>query len=107
MRIRRLSVLIVAVGSLITGAGVASASTLVPAHSNGHCYGNGVVGPTGSFAGWCDGNGPQTYRAYVNCTNGHRYYGVQHWFGDRRGSTATCPAGINATGGSFDFPLGT
>ena len=89
------------------GAQAASATTAEPSHSNGQCYGNLYIGGTGSFSGWCDGNGPQTYEPFVRCVNGHTYYGAQRWFGDRRGSTAQCPASVKASSGGFVFPLGT
>jgi len=52
--------------------------------------------PTGFFQGWCDGRGPQSYRAWVGCSDGHTYYGEWRWFGDRRGSTAWCPTNLKA-----------
>jgi hypothetical protein len=53
--------------------------------------------------GWCDGNGPDWhYYGWVDCTNGHEYYGVDRWAGDRRGSYAYCPAGTGAVRGGVD-----
>jgi len=45
-----------------------------------------------SYGGWVDGNGPDSYRAYVLCTGG-AHYGVSRWAGDSRGSFAYCPSG--------------
>jgi hypothetical protein len=42
------------------------------------------------YGGWVDGNGPDRYAAYADCSNGHRAYGPTPWAGDRRGSVASC-----------------
>jgi hypothetical protein len=107
MKIRRLAIPMLVMTLTAVGAQAASANSAQPLHSNGQCYGNLYVGGTGTFSGWCDGNGPQTYEPIVKCANGHSYAGVQRWFGDRRGSTAQCPSGVKATSGSFAYPLGT
>lgn len=52
--------------------------------------------------GWCDGNGPDYhYYAYVDCSDGYEYYGVDRWAGDRRGSQAICPSGTFAVRGGL------
>ena len=75
MKIRILATPMLALALTAVGAQAASAAGAQPAHSNGQCYGNLYVGGTGSFSGWCDGNGPQTYEPFVRCANGHTYYG--------------------------------
>jgi hypothetical protein len=48
------------------------------------------------FGGWCDGHGPQSYRAVARCATVHdgtwTVVGEWHWLGDRRGSWADCNA---------------
>lgn len=42
------------------------------------------------FSGWCDGQGPASYRATITCRRGGEHQGQWRWLGDRRGSTAWC-----------------
>ncbi|XTZ16807.1 hypothetical protein ACQSSU_05300 [Micromonospora echinospora] len=50
-----------------------------------------------SYGGWVDGNGPDSYRFWVICSNGNTYNGATRWAGDRRGSFGYCPSGTTAT----------
>ena len=50
-----------------------------------------------SYGGWVDGNGPDSYRFFVICSNGKTYNGVTRWAGDRRGSFGYCPSGTTAS----------
>jgi len=52
------------------------------------------------FGGWVDGNGPDSYQAWVACTGGGDL-GVVRWAGDRRGSYAYCPAGTVTSKGFY------
>jgi hypothetical protein len=56
---------------------------------HGLCY---DAGGDNWWGGWCDGTGPDQYRATVYCDPIHnKFYGPWRWFGDRRGSYAYCP----------------
>jgi hypothetical protein len=71
-------------------AAPANAATVTPNDANGVCSG---INNSAAFTGWCDGTGPEYYRAIAWCSDGvHADVGVSHWFGDNRGSTADCSA---------------
>ena len=77
-------------------ASPASAATVQPADWNGSCT---ASNNTTTFHGWCDGTGPQFYRAIVWCKDGvHADVGIGHWFGDTRGSSATCATSYGGLG---------
>ncbi|WP_152547129.1 hypothetical protein [Amycolatopsis orientalis] len=59
--------------------------------------------PTGRHSGWCDGNGPASYRFRVTCQGGGETPGQWRWLGDRRGSTAYCPNNRRGIGFSIEF----
>jgi hypothetical protein len=51
-----------------------------------------------SFWGSCKGTGPTSYRAVAFCADGDAVFGIEHWDGDTRGSTASCTiSGLNST----------
>jgi hypothetical protein len=45
---------------------------------------------TTDYAGWVDGNGPDSYTFAADCNDGGTAFGVTRWAGDRRGSDASC-----------------
>jgi hypothetical protein len=76
----------IALGGL--AASPASAATVQPNDWNGNCTASNNAT---TFHGWCDGTGPQFYRAIAWCHDGHHAdVGIGHWFGDTRGSSASC-----------------
>lgn len=94
--------IVAAVGSAVAVA-VAVHST-ADAGWRGPCSGNVN---SNSYWVWCDGNGPESYRAKVQCvgTVGWKwFYGPWKWHGDRTGSRAVCPGGVNfANQGQVEF----
>jgi len=80
-----------AAAAVTLGATVAAApasAAVTPNDSNNVCSGSNT---STAFHGWCDGTGPEYYRAIAWCNDGvHADVGVSHWFGDTRGSTADC-----------------
>ncbi|MCI4066414.1 hypothetical protein MRQ36_29205 [Micromonospora sp. R77] len=56
-----------------------------------------------SYGGWIDGNGPDSYRFWIQCSNGSEYRGVTRWAGDRRGSFAYCPSGTSGVSRGWDL----
>jgi hypothetical protein len=77
----------------LLGAGVSIGASPAAAGWIGKCYPWYVSSSTAG--GWCDGNGPNTYRGWASCSNYHIYYGVIRWAGDRRGSFGVCPSGTH------------
>jgi hypothetical protein len=73
----------------------------------GPCVGTKVTaGPYQGYQGWCDGNGPDSYRAWAACydTGAHvnyTRYGPWKWDGDRTQSTAWCAAYDAMVGGGL------
>ncbi|GHJ49966.1 hypothetical protein Cs7R123_73080 [Catellatospora sp. TT07R-123] len=64
-----------------------------------------TVDTSTKFGGIIDGNGPDSYRFWVYCSNGDFKPGVTRWAGDQRGSFGTCPSGTTVTDKGFDlFP---
>jgi hypothetical protein len=55
------------------------------------------------YGGWVDGNGPDSYEAYATCNGGFTAFGKNRWAGDRNGSIAYCPNGINGKVGFLYF----
>ncbi|MFI9012197.1 hypothetical protein ACIGNX_33640 [Actinosynnema sp. NPDC053489] len=62
-----------------------------------------TLNTSSSFGGWVDGNGPDSYQAYVYCSDGSYKTGATRWAGDRRGSFAYCASGKTRT--SYGFRL--
>ncbi len=84
----------------------AQAATVQPAGFGEHCYVLKTVWEfTGSMTGWCDGTGPDTYSTYVQCSDlWANYNSPPAWFGDTRGTTATCPTGHAMVAYGFNTP---
>jgi hypothetical protein len=88
-------------GAASTHSGAHATKVVQPA-SQGICHpnrnGQGPVYVANGFGGWCDGTGPDSYRAFVDCKGPHPYtaHGNWVWFGDRTGSWAFCARGWNA-----------
>ena len=81
-----------ATGSPVTPAGWRGACHLIEFNS-GNLY---PWAPTGYEANWCDGNGPDSYRTYVYCSDNQYHFGPWKWYGDRTGSWAYCPTNLKA-----------
>lgn len=82
------SVTVTALGSSHASQGTHSA---LAAHPNAGWLGACTFwADSNTFGGWCNGNGPDSYRAWADCADGSVSYGVVHWDGDRRGSYAYC-----------------
>jgi hypothetical protein len=95
-----------ALGAL-TGSPASAATARHPAVTLVHPMGYlGACHPwhdNSTFGGWCDGTGPNSYRAFALCDNGDYVYGAARWDGDRRGSYAYCSS-VNSSlyEGGFD-----
>jgi hypothetical protein len=82
---------------VLASAGVLVAAVPAQAGWRGEC--TVMVSNATQYKIWCDGNGPESYRAAIKCfgTSGTSYrYGAWKWYGDRTGSYAACPGGVNA-----------
>lgn len=88
--------------ALVTVPTASSADEVGTQGWRGPCYPQSQVWP-GYFGGWCDGNGPESYQAVAECTQGVTRYGVVRWHGDRRGSWAFCPEATSLINGYFRF----
>ncbi len=72
----------------------------------GECHpGQPIPNTTHTWGGWCDGNGPESYHAVVQCSQGvlnfYYKYGPTRWFGDRNGSYASCDTGDRVYAGAL------
>ena len=85
---------VLATAGFISAPHAASADEVGTQGWRGPCS---VSSSSTSFGGWCDGNGPEGYQAWIRCSNGVYYSGVRRWYGDRRGSWVTCPAPYTIT----------
>jgi hypothetical protein len=82
--------------ALFTGA--TASPTVAQAAWNGEC--ELLESSSTYYRVWCDGTGPESYRAIIRCFNQNPaypawrwVYGEKRWYGDWRGSKAVCPTG--------------
>jgi hypothetical protein len=70
-------------------AAVATVTSVVPAAA---WFGGPTIwiSDANVYAGWVDGNGPDSYTFGADCNDGSLATGVTRWAGDRRGSYADC-----------------
>lgn len=80
--------------AVLASIGVCAATPAAAAMSVHACY--SLSETSTSFTGWCDGAGPASYWVSISCQSKASAYtvnGNHRWYGDRRGSTATCGNG--------------